>query len=95
MIPPMKPVRWLTLALMVLAMVGCGRKTNSAAGNEATLTDLNRALALMKMENGRCPATVSALTNFPIMHGKTLPVPPPGKKLAIDPATQQVVLINQ
>jgi hypothetical protein len=91
----MKPLPKLTMALMLSALVGCGRGKNSAAGKEATVADLNRAVAALTMMNGRCPASVSELTNFPLLQGKTLPVPPAGKKLVIDPATRQVVIADQ
>lgn len=92
---PMKLVFALTVAWMACAATGCGRAKNSATGSEATMVDLNRAVAAMTMMNGRCPASVSELTNFPVLRGKTLPLPPAGKKLAIDPATRHVVVADK
>lgn len=47
------------------------------------------------MAKGSYPAAVSELTNFPTLQGKRLPTPPAGKKLAVDPATCQVVFADQ
>jgi hypothetical protein len=85
----------LLLALVVgLALWGCGKKGAQNSG-EANLDELNRALSVMSMGGARRPADVNDLTNFPTLRGKTLPKPPPGKKLAIDPARQQVVFVDQ
>jgi hypothetical protein len=83
------------LALVVCAAAGCGRANSTATGSEATVADLNRALAALAMMNKPCPADVSELTNFPALRGKTLPRPPAGKKLFIDPATRTVGLADQ
>ena len=85
----------LLLGLVVaLAVVGCGKQAGNTSG-EATLDDLNRALSVMSMGGARRPVEVSDLTNFPSLQGKTLPKPPAGKKLAIDRARQQVVVVDQ
>ena len=85
----------LLLCLVVaLTVPGCGRKTESHSG-EATLDELNRALVVMAMGSPRRPTDVNDLTNFPSLRGKTLPKPPPGKKLVIDPAQQRVVFADQ
>jgi len=92
---PMKLILGLTLALTAWAATGCGRAKSAEGGSEASVSDLNRAVAAMTMMNGRCPATVSELTNFPGLRGKALPVAPAGKKLLIDPATRQVVVADE
>jgi hypothetical protein len=85
----------LLLALVVaLAVLGCGRKAQTNSG-EATLDELNRALSVMTMGSARPPTDVNDLTNFPSLRGKRLPTPPPGKKLAIDPAQHQVVFVDR
>lgn len=91
----MKWIYILTLVFMVCAAGGCGRASRSEAGREASLVDVNRAVAVYRMVNGSYPASVSDLTNSPILRGKTLPVPPAGEKLAIDINTHRVVFINQ
>jgi hypothetical protein len=84
----------LVLLVVAVAACGCGKQAGGNSG-EATLDDLNRALAVMSMGGGRHPADVNDLTNFPSLRGKTLPKPPAGKKLAIDPSQQQVVFVDQ
>lgn len=80
---------------MIGATGGCGRASQSEAGSVASLADLNRAVALYTMVHGRCPTNISELTNVSTLCGKTLPVPPPGKKLVIDTDTRQVVFIRE
>jgi hypothetical protein len=92
---PAKAVCAVMLSLLAVGLSACGPSQKPAAGSEATLVDLNRAVAAMTMVNGRCPANVYELTNFPSLRGKTLPTPPAGKKLVIDPATRQVVIAAQ
>ena len=88
-------IRCLLLSLVVaLAVVGCGKKGGKNS-EEATLDDLNRALAVMSMGGARRPVEVNDLTNFPSLRGKVLPKPPAGKKLAIDQAHQMVVFVDQ
>jgi hypothetical protein len=80
--------------LLTLSVCGCGRRGGASSG-EATLEDLSQAMTVMSMGGGHRPTSVSDLTNFPTLRGKTLPKPPAGKKLAIDPARQQVVFVDQ
>ncbi|MCX6892289.1 MAG: hypothetical protein NTX51_12295 [Verrucomicrobia bacterium] len=56
---------------------------------------MNRALQTWVMAKGTFPTDVSELTNFPTLQGKRLPAAPPGKKVAIDRATRQVVFVDQ
>jgi hypothetical protein len=80
--------------LLTLTACGCGKKVGASSG-EATLEDLNQAMAVMSMGGARRPADINDLTNFPSLRGKTLPKPPAGKKLAIDPSQQKVVFVDQ
>jgi hypothetical protein len=82
------------MALVALLASGCNRQS-SRAGDEATLPELNRAMSAWTMANGAAPKDVSQLTNFLALQGKSLPKPPPGKKLAIDPASRQVIFTDQ
>lgn len=80
---------------MIGATGGCDRASQSTVGSRASLADLNRAVALYTMVNGHCPTNVWELTNVSTLRGKMFPVPPPGKKLAINTATRQVVFIRE
>jgi hypothetical protein len=85
----------LSLCLVVaVAVLGCGKKSPKNSG-VATLEDLNRALAMMTLSDAHRPKDVNELTNFPTLQGKTLPVPPAGKRLVIDPATSRVIFADQ
>ena len=81
--------------LLVLGLVsGCGQK-KIGAGKAASLEDLNRALSVVAMRSGYSPPPTNELAKFLAISGKTMPVPPPGKKLVIDPATRQFVLVDR
>ena len=84
----------LTL-IFALALVGCSKSGRLDTHPEATLADVNRAMARWQMANGQVPAEISDLTNSPTLKGRSLPNPPPGKKLAIDPVTRLVVFVDQ
>jgi len=81
--------------LMALLAGGCAKAGSNAKGPEASLPDLSRALQSWVMAKGAYPADLNELTNFPTLRGKRLPTPPPGKKLGVDPATRQVVFVDQ
>ena len=88
-------LRYLILGWVVaLALWGCGKKGVQDSG-EATLDELNRALSVMSMGGGRPPADLNQLTNFPSLRGKSLPKPPPGKKLVLDPQAKRVIFADQ
>lgn len=78
---------------MLLTLAGCSRR-ELAARPEATMEELNAALATWVMAKG-LPQSVSELTNFPALKEKRLPVPPAGKKLAIDARKSQVVMVDE
>ena len=84
---------WLPVLLSAVGVCGCGRQDAQNSG-EATLDDLNRVYSVMCIGTARRPATVNDLTNFPSLRGKTLPKPPPGKKLVIDPSQRKVVFVD-
>ena len=84
---------WLFLLMAGLAVCGCGKKSAQNSGT-ATMFELNQALSIMSM-GGKPPASVSDLTNFPTLQGKSLPVPPKGKKLLIDRSKNQVVMADE
>lgn len=82
-------------SLLVLGLAtGCGRK-QTGAQSAASLEDLNRALSVVAMRSGYSPPPTNELAKFLALSGKTIPIPPPGKKLVIDPAQRQFVLVDQ
>ncbi len=89
------PWRGLGAALSVLLIaLGCSQDSGPQ-GQEVTLPELNRTLQVWVMKNGSYPQELWQLTNFPALHGKRLPAPPPGKKLAIDPRTRTIIFADQ
>ncbi len=85
----------LTVCLLALVLTGgCGHK-KAAAENVASLEDLNRALSVVAMRGGSFPPSSNDLAAFLSISGKTMPVPPAGKKLVIAPGTRQFVLVDQ
>jgi len=90
------PLKLLAAALVLSAVLvtGCG-KNSSAASDTVSLEELNRALSAVSMAGGRLPGSIHELTNFPTIKGRQLPVPPPGKKLVLDPATRQAIFVDQ
>jgi hypothetical protein len=79
--------------VVALAVLGCGQKSPKNSG-AATVEDLNRALGLMTLSGAPLPRDIIELTNFPTLQGKTLPVPPAGKKYVVDRAAQRVVVVD-
>jgi hypothetical protein len=82
------------ICLLVGLAFGCGKK-GPAQGEEITLPELNRALQVWVTSKGSMPQDLNELTNFPALFGRRLPTPPPGKKLAVDPATRQIVFADE
>jgi hypothetical protein len=85
----------LTLVLLAGLVTGCGHKNQAGADNAASLDDLNRALSVVAMRCGYFPPPTNELAKLLALSGKTMPVPPPGKKLVIDPVQRQFVLVDQ
>jgi hypothetical protein len=81
--------------LVVLGLAsGCGPK-NSGAENPASLDELNRALTVVTMRGGAFPPSTNEIAAFLKISGQSMPVPPPGKKLLLDPGTRQFVLLDE
>jgi hypothetical protein len=80
--------------LLVLFGWGCA-KHNLTKKNEASLPELNRALAIWTMQRGAYPKEVDDLTNLPALLGKQLPQPPAGQKLVMDPVSHLIVITNE
>jgi hypothetical protein len=89
-------MRLLSLTFLVVwgLASGCGQK-KTVAENAASLDDLNRALTVVTMRSGSFPPATNELAAFLAINGKTMPVPPPGKKLVIDSSRRQFVLVDQ
>jgi hypothetical protein len=89
-------LRQSILCLVAAGMVaGCGQRQKAGeSSKEATLLDMNRALATVTMRAGRCPSDVNVLTNCYPVQGKRLPTPPTGKNLVIDRVHRQVVFVD-
>lgn len=83
------------ILLSAALLAGCSKQSAADNSTEATLPELTRTLQTWVMAKGSYPKDLHELTNFPTMQGKRLPTPPPGKKLSIDPATRQVVWVDQ
>ena len=82
-------------SLLAAVATGCSKEPAASKGAEVSLPELSRALQTWVVTKGSYPNDVSELTNFPALRGKRLPDAPPGKKLGIDPATRQVVFLDQ
>jgi hypothetical protein len=46
------------------------------------------------MGRGSFPSDLGQLTNIPVLKGKHLPTPPPGKRLGFDPVTRQITFVD-
>lgn len=90
----MRPLFLASLLLLGFA-TGCGHKNNTGTASAASLDDLNRALSVVAMRSGYSPPPTNELAKFLALSGKTMPVPPPGKKLVIDPVERQFVVVDQ
>jgi len=86
--------KMLLLLVLVLGVAGCS-KLNSSKENEATLPEVNRALARWTMERGTYPNDIGDLTNSPALRGKRLPQVPTGQKLVLDAASHLIVITNE
>jgi hypothetical protein len=84
----------LLAAALLTGTMGCS-KASTQQGTEASLPELNRVLQMWRMAHGAYPHDLNELTNFPALKGKRLPSPPPGQKVALDPATHQVTFVTQ
>jgi len=75
----------LAAGMCLLSVLGCHK---APPPNDAmTLEELNRALSLLPG-----PKTIEALTNFPGVKGRPLPILPAGKRFIIDRATGTIVV---
>ena len=85
----------LALGFCALIITGCGKTSAPKTGAEVTVAEMNQAIQMMSTSPSGGPKKIDDLTNFPTFKGRPFSAPPVGKKLIIDPATHQVVIINQ
>jgi len=90
----MKTFCFLVLGL-VLTLSGCGKKSSDGPQNQATLAELNRIVSTLNMVGGGKPPDTNQVAKFLASEGKSFPVPPAGKKLAVNPATRQYEFMDQ
>lgn len=89
----MKPLYFFLLSL-TLALSGCGKKS-AEPKNQATLEDLNRIVGSLSTLGGGKPLDTNQVATFLASQGKTFPVAPAGKKLALNPTTHQFEFLSQ
>ena len=85
---------FLVLGLL-LTLSGCSKKSSDGPQNQATLADLNRVVSTLTTVGGGKPLDTNQVAAFLAAQGKTFPVPPAGKKLSLNPATQQYEFMDQ
>jgi hypothetical protein len=85
---------FLTFLVVLGLASGCGQK-KTGTENAASLDELNRALTVVTMRSGSFPPATNELAAFLAISGKTMPIPPAGKRLVIDPGKRQFVLVDQ
>ena len=84
----------LILTAALLTAPGCGKKADTNK-NQASLQDLNRALAVVMMHDGQQIPTTNEVAALLAQTGKVFPTVPPGKKLILDPVTRKFELLDQ
>jgi hypothetical protein len=95
--PPYKSLAALTKLLfltVLLAASGCGKK-GAAPTSEASMDDLNRALAVVMMHDGQRLPSTNEVAAFLQQTGKVFPSAPPGKKIILNPATRKFEVVDQ
>ena len=94
---PFKPLPSLTVLILLavlLAASGCGKKS-SGPTSEASMEDLNRALAVVMMHDGQRLPSTNEVADFLKQTGKAFPSAPPGKKINLNPATRKFEVVDQ
>ena len=78
--------RVLALGACLLCLMGCSRSqpsTNLGSRPEASLEEVNQALATWNLYYASYPTNLAELETFPLFK-KRLPPPPPGQKLVLN-----------
>ena len=77
-----------------LALSGCGKKS-AGTQNQATLEDLNRIAGSLYTLGAGKPLDTNQVASFLAAQGKSIPLPPAGKKLFLNPAKHQFEFVDQ
>lgn len=77
-----------------LALSGCGKKS-SEVQTPVTLDELNQFVATMNIRSAGKPLETNQITMMLAAEGKSLPIPPAGKKLVFDSKTRQYEFLDQ
>ncbi|MEI6193696.1 MAG: hypothetical protein WCS42_05130 [Verrucomicrobiota bacterium] len=94
---PIKSLASLTTLLLLtvlLAASGCGKK-GAAPTSEASMEDLNRALAVVMMHDGQRLPSTNEVAAFLKQTGKDFPSAPPGKKIILNPTARKFEVVDQ
>jgi len=84
----------LLLLAVLLAASGCGKK-GAEPTSEASMDDLNRALAVVMMHDGQKLPSTNEVAAFLKQTGKVFPSAPPGKKIILNPTTRKFEMVDQ
>lgn len=88
-------MRQTILLLPLLGLLSACDKGQNSQPTAATLEDLNRALdAVVMHSNGKFPPDTNEIVRFLGVWGKTMPVPPAGQRLELDPKTRHYVFTS-
>ena len=88
--------RVLALGACLLCLMGCSRSqpsTNLGSRPEASLEEVNQALATWNLYYASYPSNLAQLESAPFFK-KRLPTPPPGEKLVLEPGGQAAFVQN-
>lgn len=83
----------LALGFCAFVVVGCGK--TSASKDAVTVAEMNQVMSRMSMSPVGAPKTVEELTNFAGFKGRPFSALPAGQKLAIDPTSHLVIIVNK
>jgi hypothetical protein len=84
----------LLLLPVLLAASGWGKKS-AAPASEASMEDLNRALAVVMMHAGQRLPSSNEVATFLQQTGKVFPSAPAGKTIILNPTTRKFEVVDQ
>jgi carbamate kinase len=84
----------LILFCGLLALAGCGKKS-AAPLDQASMDELNRALAVVMMHDGQRLPSTNAVADFLKQTGKSFPAAPAGKKIILNPTSKKFEVVDQ
>ena len=85
----------MLVVVLMSVLAGCARHETAMKQPEVSIDELNSAVTTWWMVKGKLPQNVNELTNLRSLQTRRLPTAPPGKKLAIDPVTHLVILVDE